>query len=74
MPKKNSTLLPINLLLICILVGAFLLSACGEFSLDVNLGQADSAEGGISQNSLFLIMGVIFFVIFALVLVSVTSR
>lgn len=74
MPKKNSTSLTINFLLIFVLIGSFLLGACGEFSLDVNLGQGGGQENGLSQNNLFILMMVILFVMVALVMVSVANR
>lgn len=65
---------PINLLFICLFVGSLLLTACGEYSLDVNFGNSGEQDPGVSQTSLFILLAVILFVMFALVLVSVASR
>jgi hypothetical protein len=55
------------------LIGALLVTGCAPLSLDVEFGQGDD-QGSVSQNNLFILMLVILFVMFALVLVSVTNR
>lgn len=71
----------VNTLLVCLILSSLVLSACdGPFTLDMNFGQdgggggTDGGTGDISNSTLFILMIVVLFVVFALVLVSAVSR